>query len=157
MPEVAPSNKPIKKRRGRWWRWPLYALLVLAVAFSIFRYTVHRRVVNQINAIRDAGYPVTLEELDAWYEMPEGKNAADVYLRAFAAFPTDRITKGIPVVGTVEGYELGQPLNEEMASRIEAYLVEHTVAISLLEEAALIETCRLLRSTSVIGLTLANA
>lgn len=39
-----------------------------------------------IGAIRRAGYPVTLAELNAWYvEPPSGQNAAPLYAEAFAA------------------------------------------------------------------------
>ncbi len=137
------DNRPPKiNRYRRWWKIPLYAMLLLVIAFTIFRYTVHRRVVNRLNDIRDAGYPVTLEELDAWYPTPDGPNAADVYQKAFDAFPADPDTEGVPIVSTIEGYELGQPLDEDMAEKIKAYLAQHAEAIALLEEASKISGCK---------------
>ena len=50
-------------------------LLVLAGAFVGYRLIMAGRVRAALQAIRDAGYPATLEELDAWYEWPEGENA----------------------------------------------------------------------------------
>lgn len=52
---------------------------------------------NQLKVFGDAGYPTTLEQLDAWYYLPDGaRNAADLYLKAFDAhdpcevpFPAD--------------------------------------------------------------------
>ena len=39
---------------------------------------------KELEKIRAAGQPVTLEDLDAWYPYPEqGKNAADIYQEAF--------------------------------------------------------------------------
>ena len=41
---------------------------------------------SKLDAIRQAGYPVTLAELNAWYvEPPTAENAASVYAEAFAA------------------------------------------------------------------------
>jgi hypothetical protein len=62
----------------------LAAVLLLAVAAVLvacwhWRYEFHRR----IEAIRAAGFPVTLKELDAWYPWPEtGQNAAQWVLGA---------------------------------------------------------------------------
>ena len=52
---------------------------------------------NQLKVFGDAGYPTTLEQLDAWYSLPDdARNAADLYLKAFDAhdpcevpFPAD--------------------------------------------------------------------
>ena len=41
------------------------------------------RVAAELDSIRLAGYPTTLEELDKWIAHPKGPNAADAYLKAF--------------------------------------------------------------------------
>jgi len=44
------------------------------------------RLSLKLDAIRQAGYPVTLAELDGWYvEPPAAENAAPLYAKAFAA------------------------------------------------------------------------
>lgn len=143
MPDAAAENKPVQKRR-RGWRWPLRILLVLLLAFCIFRFVVHQRVQNRLNAIRAAGYPVTLEELDAWYPYPEGPNAAEVYQQAFEAYVKDEeVEQTLPVFNPdIKLPPPGEPLPEDMAQHLETYLADNAEAIVLLEQAAKIEGCR---------------
>ena len=142
MSETETENKPVKKRR-RWWRWPLRALLLLVVTFAIFRFTVHQRVQNRLNAIRAAGYPVTLEELDAWYEYPDGPNAADVCKRAFEAYMGNKqFEETLPLIGHRIKYGPGEKLPSDVADRVVYYLEQNAKAVSLLKEAAQIEGCR---------------
>jgi hypothetical protein len=120
----------------------LMALTLLAV-FILFRITAHRALNQRIQAVRDAGYPISPDEFNDWYKTPEGKNAADIYLRAFAAFPIDTDTKGVPIVSTLrKKYTLGQPLDPDMKKRIEDYLALHTKTIALIEQAAQIKETR---------------
>ena len=144
MPESVTEPKPINKRRGLWWKIPLGALVLLLLTFAIFRLVVHQRVVNHLNAIRDAGYPVTLEELDAWYPEPEGANAADVYQKAFDAYVKDEVLEEtLPVLNNyLDLPAAGEPFAEEVARDIESFLVDNAEALALLEEAARIEDCR---------------
>ncbi len=142
-PPNFPPPDPARSRKIFWIKLlSLMAISLLAV-FILFRVTAHRALNNRITAIRDAGYPISPDEFNAWYQMPEGKNAADVYLRAFAAFPIDPDTKGVPVVSTLrKKYTPGQPLDPDMKTRIENYLALHTKTISLLQEAAQIQGSR---------------
>ena len=61
--DAIPGNTK-KKRRGLLWKIPLGGLVLLLLAFAVFRFTVHQRVQNRLNAIRAAEYPVTLKELN---------------------------------------------------------------------------------------------
>ncbi|MDP6438591.1 MAG: hypothetical protein QGH74_03055, partial [Candidatus Brocadiia bacterium] len=51
---------------------PLVALLLLGGAFFAFRIYCSGRVQAELDAIAEAGYPVTLEALNAWYPQPMG-------------------------------------------------------------------------------------
>ncbi len=74
------------KKIFRWWMIPLVFLFLLFVGISFFRLKQSRNVEARVAAIRAKGYPITLEELDAWHPTPPpGENAADIYLQAFAA------------------------------------------------------------------------
>ncbi len=141
---TVPGNSK-KKRRGLLWKVPLGGLALLVLTFAVFRITVHQRVQNRLSAIRAAGYPVTLEELNAWYAYPDGPNAAEVYQKALSAIPVNDRSEGVPIVGFVSDYVWGQPLNEKMAGRTKAYLSLRSDVIALLEEAASIEGCRFTR------------
>jgi len=141
--DITPA-KPKKKRRGLWWKVPLYGLALLLLAFAMFRFVVHQRVQNRLNAIRDAGYPVTLEELDAWYAYPDGPNAADVYQQAFEAYVAEEQLERIlaPLNGHTQLPGPGEKMPEEVAKRVANYLERNAKAIALLEEAAKIDECR---------------
>ena len=56
--------------------------------YAGYRHLLTARVNSALAPLRAAGYPVTVEELDAWYPMPAGPNVADVYARAFAGSTT---------------------------------------------------------------------
>jgi hypothetical protein len=144
MPEPVTEPKPKKKRRGLWWKIPLGGLLLLLLTFAIFRFVVYQRVQNRLNAIRDAGYPVTLEELDAWYPYPDGPNAADVYQQAFEAFVGNEVfEKTLPVIRS--GLDLTKPgkkMPADVAERVAYYLEQNAEAIGMLKEAATIGECR---------------
>ena len=86
------------------------ALLILFAVLFAGRYWLHVREQAALNAIRADGYPVTLEELNAWYAIPEGENAADTYALAFDALasanPPRRSCSTHLDHFSVNGYEL---------------------------------------------------
>ena len=69
---MANKKRPLKKRRTR--RCVVLILLLVGVSwFAYFRWSVSRRLTAQIAALESQGYPVTLEQLDAWYQLPDGE------------------------------------------------------------------------------------
>lgn len=142
MPEL---NRPLDTPRSRkmFWIKLLSGMAVsLLLVFVLYRVVAIRALNQRIEAARAAGYPIEPEELNAWHPVPEGENAADVYERAFRATPADDKSEGVPFVSTVSGYVPGQPLDEEMIERIEAFLTQHADMLALLEDAARIEGSR---------------
>ena len=80
----------VEMGKAKWtWRrkWILIVLtpLILAlIAGAVHNYLATRALNHHLAAIHTQGYPVTLEERNAYYpEPPEGQNAADHYLKAF--------------------------------------------------------------------------
>ncbi len=72
-----------------WWMRKRYlvliALFLLLVVWPMScRHTFQQRRAHALENLREAGYPTTLAELDAWYEEPRGLNPANGYLEAFA-------------------------------------------------------------------------
>jgi len=122
----------------------LVIVLVLSVGFVGFRMIMAGRVRAALQAIRDARYPATLEELDAWYEWPEGENAADLYEEAFAGYvaPPEESEYLSPMGLTAELPPPGEPLPEEMKAAISEHLAANKETLTLLHEAATIEGCR---------------
>ena len=162
-----------KPKRG--WRrrvvsaiWGCCLGVLMVAAAGLVLYGAHRHrarafedaIAVELDAIRAAGYPATLKELDEWYAYPDGPNAADVYAKAFAKFTKDDgKRRGVPLIGwetelpppgepmpeqlrKTELPPLGEPMSEEMKRQIAAFLADNAEAIGLLHEAATIKACR---------------
>ena len=95
MDEDVIRNIVRQKRRRRYRRVLVVvgAILALLLAtLTVYRIILSHKVAAELARIRAQGYPVTLEELNAWYpEPPPGQNAADVYAAAFALYGTKAI------------------------------------------------------------------
>jgi len=119
------QNRYIRRRFKMW--HGIVALLLLL--FVLFRVHGSLKVKKQIENLRTKGYPVTLEELESWYNIPEGtKNSADVYLNAFSNYVEwdSEARKALPVVGRA-------PLPARS---------DNKKTLTLLHEAASIDHCR---------------
>ena len=76
--------------------------------------------------IRAAGYPVTLQELNDWYTIPEGEeNAADVYVEAFSYYFKPSYYVSLPVVGDMLTPKRNERLDGETMKLIEDFLSEN--------------------------------
>ncbi|MCP4259819.1 MAG: hypothetical protein GY774_20250 [Planctomycetes bacterium] len=124
----------------------LIVLLLIAVcAFAVFRLSVRAKVQSRIEAIRAAGYPVTLSELDEWYTIPQdAENAADTLIEAFLNYYEWDSTelKSLPIAGRAELPARTEPLTQETKALIAQYLSDNQQALKLLHEAAAIRHCR---------------
>jgi hypothetical protein len=122
----------------------LATLVLLAVAYTAYRYTLRHLVDAKLDAIRRKSYPVTLAELDKWYPQPStGENAADIYLAAFAQFaPEEKSDTNLPIVGFAKLPAGGELLPPEMQHEIEGYLTRNQAALDLLHAAAVKHACR---------------
>jgi len=80
----------------------LLALFIGFETFAIFRIVLKLKLGTAMSAVRQAGYPVTCDELDARYSIPDDvENAADTYLEAFTRFKEwdETDLKSLPLVG----------------------------------------------------------
>src|SRR5262245_16405523 len=95
---------PTFSRRHRR-RWVLIILVgALLLAFGCLRWTHRSRVEHDLDAIRKAGFPSTLDEVNSWYAIvPVEENAALKFLTAADAKldPSARLQSRLPVVGKV--------------------------------------------------------
>ena len=142
MTDNAPKPPPDKTLR--WLIGIIVAVVVLVGGYAFYRWAVRRGVEKRFAAIRAAGQPVTLKELDEWYPTPPvGLNGVDVYQRAFFAYSnTGGDNENLPVVNRAALPELGEPIQPEMLSAIRVYLAANDEALKLLHEAAAYEECR---------------
>ena len=61
----------------------LAGVMTLALVYGVYRGFLYWRIAAGYRAVRRAGYPTTLAELDAWYSIPQGaQNAADEVMKA---------------------------------------------------------------------------
>ena len=135
------QNRYIRRRFKMWHK--IVALLLLL--FVLFRVHGSLKVKKQIENLRAKGYPVTLEELESWYNIPEGtKNSADVYLNAFSNYVEwdSEARKALPVVGRAPLPARTQPLDDPNKLLVEKFLSDNKKTLTLLHEAASIDHCR---------------
>lgn len=141
MPERGERDR---KRRIRWWHVPVFILVALIVAFGIFRIVVRAKINNRLDAVRAAEYPVTTEELEAWYTIPPfADNAADYITVALSRMttPTGDDANGIPLFSSKPLPSRHEPLDERTRSATAALLAENTEAMKLLNEGLSIPDC----------------
>ncbi len=135
------KNKRVRRRFKM--RHGIVALLLLL--FLLFRVTGSLKLKKQIEVLRNQGYPVTLEELDRWYNIPEGvKNAADVYMNAFSNYVEwdSEASKALPIFGKAPLPARTQTLDASTRQLVEKFLSDNEKTLTLLHEAASIEHCR---------------
>ena len=136
------NQKRRVRRRFKLWH-KIVALLLLL--FVLFRVSGNLKLKKQIDILRTKGYPVTLEELDSWYNIPAGvENSADIYMDAFSNYVDwDReALKALPVVGRAPLPARTQPLDDPNQQLGEKFLSDNKKTLTLLHEAAAIEHCR---------------
>ena len=124
----------------------IVAVIVLAL---VGRHLYYRSKINaELDAVRKAGFPVTLQELSDYYPVPQGQNAAYIYSYAFSYYVNEpELSPGsgkapLPVVGTEKLPPRGEALPQEMQTAVSAYLTSNAKALDLLHKAAAIEGCR---------------
>jgi hypothetical protein len=119
--------------------------LVLVAFFVLFRLSLKSEIQKKLEAIRAAGYPVTLAELDAWYSIPaDTENAAYYYADAFSFYQewSGESADHLPIVSRTELPARTEPLAEETKTLIAKYLADNGPALEHLHKAAGIEHCR---------------
>jgi len=135
------QNKRVR-RRFKLWHGIVGLLLLL---FVLFRISGSLKLKKQIEVLRNQGYPVTLEELDRWYNIPDGaKNGADVYIAAFSNYvewESDDM-RALPTIGKASMPGRTQPLDASPRRLVEKFLSDNEKTLTLLHEAASIEHCR---------------
>ena len=126
----------------------MLAIALLAVgAFIIYRVVMANRVKERLDAIRAAGLPTTMAELDAWYpSVPDGENAGPIYEEAFLQLvtvePEDDLYALLPYVGVGPLPDPREPPDEATLSATAGHLKMNERALQLLHEAAAFDRCR---------------
>lgn len=139
------KTTPRKRRKVTAFRVIMAVLLAAGCAFAVYRLCLRSQLNARIEAIRAAGYPVTLEELDKWYSIPDdAENAAYTMEEAFsfyAEWDEDK-AEPLPLFGKAQLPPRTEPLAEDTSSRVAEYLADNQEALELLHAGAEIEHCR---------------
>jgi hypothetical protein len=139
------ERAPNKSRKAFISTFTLLILFVAVETFASFRILLKLRLYAAMKAVREAGYPVTCDELDAWYSIPDDvENAADSFFDAFACFKKwdEAKRESLPLVGLADLPTRTEPLSDEIRTLLTEYVADHNETLALLHEAALIEHCR---------------
>ena len=122
--------------------------VALTCAALLFACVVHGRRLDELVAaelarIRSQGYPVTLEELDAWYPSPpaEQQNAADVYEEAFASLSYDSESVA-DLLSEVRRAPPSDKLSDPTREHVLECLDANRESLRLLHAGSTIEHCR---------------
>ena len=141
------AEKPKRKRLLRWYWILFFVVLLIITVLTIYKTHMQNQVQSRLDALRAAGYPVSGMDLDALYEVPpSGKNAADIYLKAFAQLedwesqPDKRDI--LPIAGNAEFQRSDELFTPETIDLIEQYLADNTQTLQLLHKAVPFEACR---------------
>ncbi|MGD8499876.1 MAG: hypothetical protein PVJ86_04470, partial [Phycisphaerales bacterium] len=130
--------------RHRFKIWHGIAALLLLL-FVLFRISGSYKLKRRVQALQSRGHPVTLEELERSYSLPQGvHNAADVYLAAFSNYKKwDADTmRALPVAGRASLPARTEPLDVSTRQLAGRFLSDNQQTLSLLREAASIKHCR---------------
>ncbi len=137
------AQKHNRRFKCKGWHLALAALVLLVGSTRLYVATQRGPIERRLQALRAAGYPTSFAELAQYHRPPEGvPNAADTYMRAFAAFvpPTD--LADLPSWIPTRLPQRGAPLPERMAKAISECQAANEGCLALLHEAADIEHCR---------------
>lgn len=131
-------RQPQKKRKILWCTM-LIVFLAGMVWFAYFRWSVSRRLAQEIEALESQGYPVTLDQLDDWYQLPDGAdNAADCYMEAFACRVNwDReAAQALPLVGSASWPEPNRTFDPNVLALVQEYLKDNAEVLQWLDKGA---------------------
>lgn len=128
------------------WRFNLTALILLVIAHTIFNFIAGRKLEAEINRIRQAGEPLTLEEA-APPPIPDSENAAVLYQKAFKPFQVDENTEKIKdqeleTLAKFVEWHPGQKKPRPTLAQATAAVAKKEPLFKLLEEASLRPACR---------------
>ena len=129
---------PWRKRRRRFLAGVLICLTVVLGVPAILRLHVKTRLEAELEAIREAGYPATLEEAQAGYAEPApGENAAELYQQAFKVRGQEPEKAGYQEISeAMEEEPERHRFSDAVRDMVRAYLAANQERLRLLHEAA---------------------
>jgi len=144
-----------KSRKKRWLVWGMVVSIIVLLfsPFMIFRAVNRAKFERKVAELKAAGYPVSLDDLEAAYVLPEGvENAADLYMEAFKAYvePNEAELELLPVRGEFVSTEDMPPYPPEVIEAIGVSLEKNQECLALIDQAVRTEHCLLPRKRTAI-------
>lgn len=141
------TMKELSRLLRRHWIVSFFLVGMTLLAVLTIRNLLAQPQDPRLTAIRQAGYPVTLSELNTYYPaVPDDQNAALVYQRAFLAeLFTNNVANDLTSNVNIRR---GEQLPGEICSQLAAALATHAAACQLLYSATNLSGSRY-RSTCV--------
>jgi hypothetical protein len=135
-----------KQKKSRWLLWVTIGcfFLMLLSPFALYRLSNRAAFNRRVEQLAADGFPVSLDDLQAAYVLPEGQpNAADLYLKAFAARvdPNEAEMELLPVQGNYESSDDQPPYPQEVMAAIRSMLDKNEKHLDLLDQAARMDHC----------------
>jgi len=144
MPRVVAG---LEARRTVWYTYSVKRLFLLAIALTVLwiagRLALPWWVEVKLRAIRRAGYPVTLTELDRWYPaVSKEANSAELYDAAFTKLAGRTGPVSLDGDKLIDGSQQKIPLSSEAKRSRDALLTNNGGALDLLHQAAALKQSR---------------
>jgi hypothetical protein len=137
------AQKQDRRFRCKGWHLALAALVLLVGSTRLYVAIQRGATERRLETLRAAGHPTSFAELAEYNQPPQGvPNAADTYLRAFAAFVPPADWTVLPSWTATGLPQRGEPLPEQMVKAISECQAANEGCLALLHEAAGIEHCR---------------
>ena len=100
-------------------------LVLPANLFVVWRLSMASEFDRRVEALAKQGFPVSLDDLDKAYVLPEGvENAADIYIEAFSYYQqaTAEENDYLPISGNYIGPDDVPPFPDEVIEAMETHL-----------------------------------
>jgi hypothetical protein len=140
------SFAPPRQRKLKLWHIGIGLLCLVVAGLLLMRWHWRHEFLSGVEAIRAGGSPVTLEELDRWYQWPEsGENAAAAVLSAASCYVplADKVAEEtLWSTLRAHGVRRAAPLAEDTRTVLAEHIQANAQALEFLHDAAVIEGSR---------------
>jgi len=142
-----PDDSPRPRRRIRLWHIAaivLLAIVAIPLGSRVYWQTQLRR---RIKALAAAGYPTTVEQMDAWYPPlePDRENLAELIVAVASHIDlglSEEERELVPLIGQGQLPAPGEPLSTEMREVLNRLIDDHREALDYLYDKPLAPDCR---------------
>ncbi|MCK4999361.1 MAG: hypothetical protein KAS23_07495 [Anaerohalosphaera sp.] len=133
-----------EKHSTRFWLIISAVIITPIAMLMLYKMSCQSEFDRRVEALRVEGFPVSLDDLEKTYTLPEDtENAADTYIEAFSHYqePTEEQIDLLPHSGKYRPKDGDPPFPKEVIDTIESFLQQNQKTLDLLEQAAKVEYC----------------